>query len=275
MNSGHQATAILLEKRPPFRKKGGFRRAKAMIIAMNRNRNNRIEILIFVIVMLSVAVAISGLSFARYTTSGTGNASTARVAKWGFVIDVDADNLFASSGDGTGDADLTSNASGLSVASGAVSVWPNTSGTLLFRVSGTAEVAAEISFVIPDDLEIICLKNGEGEIIYSPILWTLTKNGEAVVTRGDLAAIRDALSSTVIPANVEINDSYVLTWEWPPERGADEAEQAENNGYDTMLAKYKADPQENPLPDGYTAVLGFEFRMTIDVSQTQGSGVTE
>ena len=246
-----------------------------MIIAMNRNRNNRIEIFIFVIVMLSVAVAISGLSFARYTTSGTGNASTARVAKWGFVIDVDADNLFASSGDGTGDADLTSNASGLSVASDAVSVWPNTSGTLLFSVSGTAEVAAEISFVIPNDLEIICLKDGEGEIIYSPILWTLTKNGEAVVTKGDLAAIRDALTSTVVPANTAVNDSYVLTWEWPPERGADEEEQAEYNGYDTMLAKYKADPLENPLPDGYAAVLGFEFRMTIDVSQIQGSGVTE
>ena len=239
---------------------------------MNRKRNHQIEIFIFVVVMLSVVVAISGLSFARYTTSGTGTPNTARVAKWGFVIDVDAKDLFASADNGSDDAGLTTDGDGLSVAAGAIAVWPDTTGTLRFTVSGTAEVTAEISFEIPDDLAIVCLKNGEGETVYSPILWTLTKNGEAVVTRGDLDAIREALAATVIPANQEVNDSYVLTWEWPPERGADREEQAANNGYDTLLAKYKADPRENPLPEGYTAVLSFEFSMTIDVSQVKDRG---
>ena len=243
---------------------------------MNRKRNiDKIEIFIVVLVMLSVVVAISGMSFARYTTSGKGTPSHARVAKWGIVIDVDASNMFAATADGPMDAILTPGADGLSVVSADVSVLPNTEGALNFRISGTAEVVARISFMIPDDLEIVCLKNAEGEIVYSPILWSLTKNEEEVLTKGDLAALKATLAESIVEANEELDDSYTLKWEWPFERGADEQEKAVNNQYDTMLAKYKADPQENPLPEGYSAVLDFCFNMTIDVSQIQNFETTE
>ena len=236
---------------------------------MNRIRNSdKIEIFIVVIVMLSVVVAISGMSFARYTTSGTGGANSARVAKWGFVIDVDAEDLFAPVGGSSEDVALTSDGDGLSLDSVGSAILPNAGGALTFSVSGTAEVAAEITFSLPSEAEIICLKTGEDEIIYSPIRWTLTKNGEEVVTGGDLTAIREALPAMTVPAGQEVRDSYVLTWKWPPEWGEDEQEREENNAFDTMLAKYMADPYENPLPEGYVAVLSFRFHMTIDVSQT-------
>ena len=234
-----------------------------------KQRGKKIDIFIVMIALLTVTVAISGVSFARYTTTaGTGDPDNARVAKWGFVIDVDADGMFA---DGSGTANVTPDPNGLSVASEYTELFPNTEGTLLFSVCGNAAVAARISFVIPEDLEIICLKNAEGEVVYDPILWTLTKNGEEVVTRGDLAAIRAALPELTVSANQDVNDSYELKWEWIFERGDTEQDKAGNNEYDTILAKYKADPVANPLPGGYTAILSFPFRMTIDVSQIQPS----
>lgn len=238
-----------------------------------KQRAKKVDILIVMVAMLAVAVAMTGVSFARYATSVAGDPSNTRVAKWGFVIDVDADGMFA--GTGGGNASLTPDDNGLSVASEGVDISPDTSGSIGFSITGTAEVTAKISFLIPDDLEIVCLKNREGEVVYSPILWTLTKNGEELVTKGDLASVKSALAESTVDINEAVNDSYTLKWEWPPEKGESEQDKTENNGYDTMLAKYKADPENNPLPEDYTAVLNFHFNMTIDVSQIQTSEMTE
>ena len=139
----------------------------------------------------------------------------ATVAKWGFVIDVDANHMFTSTYGNARDALVISDDNGVSVASEYSSIFPGTDGSLEFSISGTAEVAARTSFVIPDDIEIVCLKNEVGEIVYTPILWTLIKNGETVLMQGDLTALKEALAGAVVNPNVEVNESYVLKWEWP------------------------------------------------------------
>lgn len=229
---------------------------------MNKNQNKKKNtILAVMLVVLMALIIMSGTTFSKYITSENVDTQSATVAKWGYVINVNTENLFGEKYGTPTNNVVTPNANGLSVVSGDLVVAPGTSGFLTFSVTGTAEVPAQISIAFANGLTTVCLKNGEN-VVYSPIVWTLTKDGETPVS-GTLAEVVATLSADTIAAGQSANASYTLKWEWPLETSAD------NNDYDTMLAKFKNDPTNNPLPDGYTAELTLSFGMTIDVAQIQ------
>ncbi len=118
-----------------------------------KNKMMRIASVVMVAVIISVC-AISG-TFAKYVTSSEGS-DTARVAKWGVVIDATADTLFKSQYE---TEDTSAELEGeYSVAVAGESedklVAPGTSGELAsISISGTPEVAGRISFEATVELE--------------------------------------------------------------------------------------------------------------------------
>ena len=186
---------------------------------MKKNAMLKIAAILMVAVLLTTC-AISS-TFAKYITTGEGVAS-ARVAKWGVEVTVDADEAFYTNYH-TGTNDI--------VVAGTKVVAPGTQSlnAIVITVKGTPEVDATIDF---GDSNFLQLGNNwkSGGVDYCPLIFKvgtenyyIGKTGIASVNELQEAvndAIKDALDEEFV-ANVETNISIKVGWTWNFEQPTD------------------------------------------------------
>ena len=201
-------------------------------MASKKNWTIKAAVLMFALVLITSC--LTGGTFAKYVTGAEGT-GTARVAKFGVTITADDSTMFKTTYETD---DTAANAAGItnSVESSNSDrlVAPGTSenGTAAFSVKGTPEVAVNVAVSLDaDSLKEVFLKKGTyadytgaGESFtldedYYPVKFTLTKNGEAVVTDGKLADVNAKLAevSKDYAPNTDLSQQlgeYSLSWKW-------------------------------------------------------------
>ncbi|MBQ9901987.1 MAG: hypothetical protein IJM51_06340 [Clostridia bacterium] len=195
---------------------------------MKKNRMLRIASVMLVLAILTTCI-ISG-TFAKYITEGKVGEDSARVAKWGVVIQ-GAGNMFAKNyightaaeGADTGTPEST----GITVQSSTQDnvVAPGTKGDLAaFKITGTPEVSVAVTYTAvielnnwtvpgepvpafePDDYELPILPVDSNDAFYCPLIFkvksttgTTTINGanysSATGDNGLIKAIQDAIAA--------------------------------------------------------------------------------
>lgn len=214
--------------------------------------------------LLTVVMVMSCVTFAKYIITTNQQSNNATVAKWGWTVSADAANLFGEKyAAGSNNLSVVNDSGTLVVSATADTnvVAPGTTGSMTFSIDGQAEVFSKIT-VTASGTEI-ALKQGES-VVYSPVKWTLTKDGEAVsgcenVALATIIATIDAFDETVDANTVSSNEGdYELTWAWAWEA---------NNANDTILGKIAN--AGGASVDGYTADLTTSVAITITIEQVQ------
>lgn len=199
---------------------------------MNNQRRSSMMVrlaAILIVVMMFTMCMVSG-TFAKYVTSASADDNQAQVAKWGVTVTAEdvSDNFFKTTY-ATHDSSVSSTIANSVVSSSeAELVAPGTSGGVLeFSVTGTPEVAVNVSFNMTVNSDVKIGKDsakatelGLGGNDYTPVVFTLTKGGTQVA-QGTLADIKAYLERAEIsknyPANTELSTvfgDYALTWAW-------------------------------------------------------------
>lgn len=244
-----------------------------------QKKDNRKSVFVIGLLLLLVAViGFGGYTLSKYVTKkeASGNAS---VAKWGFTVTSDANNLFGknykydtakNSSVVTDDtaATLTVKASDTENR-----VAPGTTGSMTFTIKGSAEVKAKVAINMTVNKDVV-LKYTVGATAaqeYKPVKWTLKKNNENVdgAVGVDLATIKTKLDAVADYAagSADINDVYTIEWAWDFDaNGA-----GTNDALDTLLG-WKA--SNTVVPDGYGYAIVDEGTNTtidfaLDISITQ------
>lgn len=115
---------------------------------------------------------------------------------------------------------------------------------------------------------------------YYPVDWYVTNTAGTKTAYDTLEAATTAMTTAFDAmdktANVEINETYTLTWAWPFEEGADDAAKALRNAKDTILGNLAANPASVVKLDGanyvaltgagteYSLTINFGFNVTVD-----------
>ena len=183
----------------------------------NQRKNKKSLVLVAMILMIGLVAGMGAMTYSRYATSGT-TTQTATAAKWGFVVNVDADELFGT------DYKLQSGSlatyiadnGGVAVNADNVVVAPGTAGSMTFSIEGKAEVLAQITLNLTVASEI------NYNAAYYPVKWTLTKTVDSttttLVTAGKLSDVVTAINTgatTIEPGNQATSaGTYELSWEW-------------------------------------------------------------
>ena len=220
-------------------------------------------IIVTACLLLTMAIlAMATLTFARYTTSDNVS-KQATVAKWGYVVTVNSDNLFGTHYGNPEGNYVTVTAEGTSIVSSGSSnvIAPGSKGSMTIQISGQAEVLSSLTFSFSGDSADVVLTKTQGEDSseYRPIKWTLNDGSNDLVkdaTLGDLKKALEGQSSASIAANTDVTKSYTLSWAWALDG---------NNEYDTYLGKIaKGDTIE-----GYTANTTLKLGLTVALQQIQ------
>ena len=192
---------------------------------MKKNKMMRLASYLLIATLMTTST-ISG-TFAKYVTTNSG-ADSARVAKWGVVINVEDDmNVFATS---YHDAN-----NGLTVESDTADnvVAPGTNGSMTFSVAGTPEVKFQLDVAVTVDNTIHldagtytlpAGKFAEGDVTvtttkdYEPIKFyfgteAVDENTEYTLTLAELEAKLEELT-TPYAAGTTIDETYTIAWEW-------------------------------------------------------------
>lgn len=207
----------------------------------------------YLVVTLACALLVTGLgcaTLAKYITEKDVDSASATVAKWGYVITANPENLFASSYDETGVA----NTNGVSVKSSSNVVAPGTTGSMTFSVIGQAEVASQTKFEVQESKDVCYALNADGgtAVTYNPIVWTLSEVTAGEIKKGTLAEVVTAINDLgkTYDAGTEVNLTYTLSWSWAFSQSHDD--------YDTYLGNIVANEDRAPenkaaeTPDGRT-----------------------
>ena len=212
------------------------------------NKKTRGIIIAAMVLLLIAIMCFCGVTFARYITKSSVPTQQATVAKWGFVVSANAENLFGK-GYNKGEIVAKPDEAGavVDVKAATSTVAPGTKGEMTFGVTGSAEVLAQLKVAVKaDTLKDISLTKGSGETaeVYNPIKWTLSSKSAA---DSDFTAVTDAENKTLaeiveelkkITAKIEIGQSfdttYKLSWKW--ELGTSEDPTDATNRKDTALA---------------------------------------
>ncbi len=220
------------------------------------NKKTRIVIIAAMILLLLAILALCGTTFAKYITSKNVTTSNTTVAKWGFVVNANADGLFgAEYSKGSIKTDSVSTAVDVKAGTdGKKTLAPGTSGSMKFSVSGTAEVDASITIAASKDLKDVSLTQGAD--VYNPIKWVLKSSAtvdgtynevtdapaDTSLVKGTLAyALAQAAKTEPYKAGATaVAMFYELSWEWALEVADDPAtdsvnEKDEANKKDTIL----------------------------------------
>ena len=212
---------------------------------MKLRKNKKILVAVAMVLMIALVAGMGAMTYSRYITSTTTGEQTATAAKWGFVVTVDADNLFGSDYkkdganavakvDGTGD--LVVNGTG-----DAKVVAPGTKGSMTISITGSAEVNARLT-ITADSIQEIYYKSTDANVDdYYPVRWTITDGGSLNET-GTLEEVIAALTgtSTVLAAGVTQNVTYTLSWEWALETAGTNSLNGTNRNVEDTLIGFKA-----------------------------------
>ena len=198
---------------------------------MRQNTKNRkVLIIVAMLVLLATVFAMSGMTFAKYVSNTAIPTKQATVAKWGWIISTNSENLFGTNyGDYDEDSTIVSvKNDGKSVSSSGTTtlVAPGTTGYLTFTVYGTSEVRSLVT-ITADGTDEVYLTDGDQT--YAPIVWTLSYSADNSTTYTEVANVGKTLEDCldyinaltgadgkIVEANatLPLNGTYKLTWEW-------------------------------------------------------------
>ena len=193
---------------------------------MLKNKYIRLASILLIICMVTTC-GLSG-TLAKYTTGGT-STDSARVAKWGVVLDISGDAFSKTYGD-TVSADVKV-------------VAPGTDGNLVnMTVSGKPEVAVAYDLEIDLELDGWVYNDGVNDVVYCPLIFKIgsttysmtpektldefeTELEEAVIValmgdNTDITVSGGASGKTVyMEPGTTLNNTLTVSWEWRFEGG--------------------------------------------------------
>ena len=244
-----------------------------------RKNNRKTAAIIALLLALIALLCYGGYTLSKYVT-GSSKTGTAQVAKWGYTMKVDGSNLFGKNYKFDGVASkATADTDGLTVkASGDYNVIaPGTTGSMTFTIKGHAEVKALIAMGITPEKDIILKvqKTGGKEIVYSPVKWTLKKNG--VVVTGAENTTLEAVAATfhhdpvvgLKKAGDELAETtYELIWSWAFE-GTETFTGITVNELDTIFGRCANDESYAAYGDWTINKVCTEVMFKLDMQVTQ------
>lgn len=244
---------------------------------MKKQGKKRALVLVAMVVLLAVVLGMGGTTFAKYITVEQVPTQQATVAKWGYVVTTNTNNLFGTKYKGTGLA--TVNDSGTSVVAGGTSkvVAPGTTGSFDIDINGEAEVLSKLTIKFANDGKqaIALTKDVEGATVaYEPIVWTVvgtaTVGSVSILPTGHtndtkynmagLVELMEKLSQASIAANTTVAIDLTVTWTW-----AFYTDDTKDN-YDTALGYLIAGSEEKGEAAGQTT-MKLEFNITLEQIQ--------
>ena len=243
-----------------------------------RKNNRKTAVIIALLLALVALLCCGGYTLSKYVT-GSSKTGTAQVAKWGYIIEVDGSNLFGKNYKFDGVASkATAETDGLTVkASGDYNVIaPGTTGSMTFKIKGQAEVKALIAMGINPEKDIILKvqKTGGKEIVYSPVKWTLKKNG---VVTGEENTTLEAVAATFHDdpvvglkkaGDVLAETTYELIWAWAFE-GTETFTGITVNELDTIFGRCANDESYAAYGDWTIKEVCTEVKFNLDIQVTQ------
>lgn len=254
----------------------------------NKSRKSKkLFVIIAMVLMIGLVAGMGAMTYSRYVTSGSSGDKSATAAKWGFVVTVDATDLFGQGYVAASEGSLatvTAKDSGVAVkASGDTNVIaPGTTGSMTISISGSAEVLAKLSITSTGTISEICLGD------YYPVKWTLKEGTTTIVDAKKLSDVIKELKDTseTFAAGATCNKNYTLSWEWALEVGDTDAAKEVTNAKDTLIGYKAAGKGFNVVKDIYVGstilnsivsteeaynaiVTSTSFNLTISVEQIQ------
>lgn len=183
------------------------------------NKKTRNIIIVAILLLLLAILCICGTTLARYITKANAPAQQATVAKWGFVVNANATDLFGA--EYKNGVKVNAGTDGVDVKASANVIAPGTKGSMTFSVAGSAEVMAQITIAVPTGVTLKDVSLTKGADVYNPLKWTL-KSGttagtyDTEVATGTLAEViaKAAKSETLAPGSTAVAYYYQLSWEW-------------------------------------------------------------
>jgi hypothetical protein len=185
---------------------------------MKKNKMMRIASVLLVAVLLSTC-AISG-TFAKYVSADEGTDS-ARVAKWGVIVEADNFELFTDKyeTDDTGFSGTYSVQSGATPADNVFA--PGTKGDFAdFEITGTPEVAVEVAVVPTVTISDNWIVDGD---FYCPIVIKVGTTAICGLKCADAADFKSKIEAAIASTKqyapneeldvIDVND-FEISWEW-------------------------------------------------------------
>lgn len=243
-------------------------------------KNKKVVMIIAMVLMVALVAGMGAMTYSRYVSSADmGPAATATVAKWGYVLNINANNMFADNYETEGTTEgLAVKSVGddvVKVTSTGSIVAPGTTGSMTITATGEAEVLAALSIVVQTGYADVTLEKASGGK-YQPVKWTLNDGTNNVVNKGTLEELVTALGtfSHKIEAGDSIEEELTISWEWALETGATPEEKAENNKLDTILGllaagKSLSAEQTALIKADTTPVTSITFDISATVKQIQ------
>lgn len=244
-----------------------------------RKNNKKSAVIIVLLLALTSILCFGGYTLSKYVTSGS-KTGTAQVAKWGYTVELDGNNLFGKNYKFDGVVSkTTADSDSLTVkASGDYSVIaPGTTGSLTFKIKGKAEVRALIAMGIhPHNDVILKMKKTNGEEIeYKPVKWTLKKN-EVVVPTAENTSLEavaltfhsDSALGVKAPGFELPETTYELIWAWAFE-GTETFNGVTANELDTILGRCANDNSYVAYGDWTIEKVCTEIKFDIDAQVSQ------
>ena len=235
-------------------------------------------IVIAMVLLLAVVLGMGGTTFAKYITTKDFATETATVAKWGYVITANANELFDktyANGVGTDVNDNAPNNASVDVWGSTEKVAPGTSGSFEFSITGTAEVDAAVSITVNDSETVVLngytdASNTYEDLDYEPIKWSVTKNTTPVVGVQDVS-LEELVTylegqDFIYGTNAAVADTYEISWAWAFD---DTSSNPSANLYDTVLGDAAAGTSTHYSAIDATLTVGLD--LTISVEQIQQS----
>lgn len=249
-----------------------------------KNSNKKSVFVIALLLLLVAVIGFGGYTMSKYISSKTAD-GTASVAKWGFTVEANATNLFGADYKYDAGKSVVDTAGGATLTVSAASagegvnrsnlVAPGTTGSMTFKVKGSAEVRSRvaINLAVINDVVLKYTTTGVADGTYAPVKWTLKKNGANVTgaVDVDLATLASKLNTTndYDPNSAEINDEYTIEWAWAFEGG--------NDALDTFLGMISNNSTVSSYNDGtdtYSKETGtsttINFDLSVSVTQLKG-----
>ncbi len=241
------------------------------------NKKTRGIIIAAMVLLLIAIMCFCGVTFARYITKSSVPTQQATVAKWGFVVSANAENLFGK-GYNKGEIVAKPDEAGavVDVKAATSTVAPGTKGEMTFGVTGSAEVLAQLKMTVKaDTLKDISLTQG-GDV-YTPIKWKLEKGTDGTtygteVAKGTLSEIVNKVNeiNSTIKIGESVSDYYKLSWEWVFDTDADSED---DDVKDTILG-YAAKATSAEQTFGNYKVSAKATNGTVTVIDTKGTTET-
>ena len=180
-----------------------------------KNLKKKILMVTGLALLLGLVGYTGGSTYAKYVTTQETGSQVATVAKWGYTISANADELFSDAYKQGAHVDHDS--AGVSVnadTEGDNLVAPGTKGSFKLQVKGTAEVASKLVVTVTNTSTIALTAPST----YEPVKWTVTDNNDNTKSKSDLSQADmllylDKLDAAYAP-NDPCNIDLTISWEW-------------------------------------------------------------